>query len=229
MSDPSFESPINKLPGAVVLLCVAMIGVEAGLSFAEAGIIGGPGAIGWRLGLVRDFGFSGEIFDAMWDTGRWSVDHLLRFVTYPFIHLSFSHSIFAIVLTLALGKMVAEVMGQAVMLAVWLLSGVIGAFFYALLLNDPVWLAGAYPNAYGLIGAYSYVMWRTLGAAGEQQLRAFSLIAMLMGLQLIWSLFASIGNGWVADLAGFFGGFAMCFLLAPGEWRRIVARLRQRG
>ena len=226
--DSEFEPPINKLPVVVVILFLIMAGIEVVLTLGEAGLIGGPEAIGWRLGLVRDWGFSGNLYDAMIAQNYWTPEHLARFVTYPFIHLSFTHALIAIVLMLALGKMAAEVMGPLAMIALFVLSGIGGALAYALLLDDPVWLAGAYPAVYGLIGGYSFLLWRKLAATGGRQLEAFTLIAMLMGLQLVWSLFASVGNGWVAELAGFLCGFTLCFICAPGEWARIVQRLRQR-
>jgi len=230
MSDdpPPFEPPVNPLPVVVIILFLLVAGVELVLSAGEAGLVGGPSAIGWRLGLVRDWGFNGDLFDAMWAQGYFPPEHLARLITYPFIHLSFTHALIAVVLMLALGKMAAEVMGQLAMLALFVLSGIGGALVYALLLNDPVWLVGAYPPVYGLIGGYSFLMWRRLGASGGRQMEAFTLILMLMGLQLVWSLFASVGYGWVAELAGFFCGFALCFICAPGEWARILARLRQR-
>lgn len=227
-NEPEFESPFNKLPVVVVILFVIMAGIELTLTAGAAGFVGGPEAIGWRLGLVRDWGFSGDLFDAMLAQGYWAPEHLARLVTYPFIHLSFTHALVAIVLMLALGKLAAEVMGPLAMLALFVLSGVGGALAYALLLDDPVWLVGAYPPVYGLIGGYSFLMWRKLGAAGGQQMQAFSLIAMLMGLQLVWSLFTSVGYGWVAEFSGFICGFVLCFLCAPGEWARILQRLRQR-
>ncbi len=228
MKDPDLESPVNPLPPAVVLVFLAIAGVEAGLSLGEAGLIGGPGAVGWRLGLIRDHGFSGQIFDWMLANGRWPLQELARLVTYPFIHLGFTHALFGMVLLLALGKMVSEAMGQVAFLVIFFLSGVGGAALYALLLNDPVWLAGAYPNTYGLIGGYSFVMWRHLQGTGGQQARAFTLIALLMALQLIWGIFFEVGTLWVSELAGFFVGFGLCFLLAPGEWARIRAQLRRR-
>ncbi|MEH6646453.1 rhomboid family intramembrane serine protease [Sulfitobacter sp.] len=226
--DPEFEPPFNKLPVVVVILFLIMAGIEAVLTLGEAGLVGGPQAIGWRLALVRDWGFSGDIFDAMLAQGYWSWDNLARFVTYPFIHLSFTHALIAVVLMLALGKMAAEVMGQLAMLALFVVSGIVGALTYALVLDDPVWLVGGYPAIYGLIGGYSFLLWRKLAASGGQQVQAFTLIAMLMGLQLVWSLFATVGNGWVAELAGFVCGFGLSFLCAPGEWTRILGRLRQR-
>ncbi|APE44742.1 rhomboid family intramembrane serine protease [Sulfitobacter alexandrii] len=228
MSAPDFQPPVNPMPPVVILFFLAIAGIEAGLSLGEAGLIGGPGAVGWRLGLIRDYGFSGQIFDWMVANGRFPPSELVRLVSYPFVHLSFTHGIFAVVLLLALGKMVAEVMGQAAFAVIFVLSGVGGAIVYGLLLNDPMWLTGAYPNVYGLIGAYSFVLWRSLAGTGAQQARAFSLIGMLMGLQLIWGVFFEVGMLWVAELAGFFCGFALCFLLAPGEWARMRAGLRRR-
>ena len=228
MQDPDLEPPVNPLPPVVILTFLAIAGVEAGLSLGEAGLIGGPGAIGWRLGLIRDYGFSGDIFDWMLANGRWPLSEAMRVVTYPFINLGFTHGVFAMVLLLALGKMVAEVMGQLAFLVIFVVSGIGGAVVYALLLNDPVWLAGAYPNVYGLIGAYSFVMWRKLAGQGGEQYRAFSLIAILMGLQLFWGVFFEAGTLWVAELAGFFCGFGLSFLLAPGEWARVRAMLQRR-
>jgi membrane associated rhomboid family serine protease len=227
-SDPEFQSPFNAIPVVVIVLFLIMAGIELILTMGEAGLIGGPEAIGWRLGLVRDWGFAGGYFDAMWAQGQFPLEHMARFVTYPFIHLSFTHALIAIVLMLALGKMAAEVMGPLAMLALFVLSGVGGALAYAVLLDDPVWLVGAYPAVYGLIGGYSFLLWRRLAAKGGQQMQAFTLIAMLMGLQLIWSLFATVGYGWVAELAGFFCGFAISAVCAPGEWARILRKLRQR-
>ena len=54
------------------------------------------------------------------------------------------------------------------------------------------------------------------------------LIALLMGIQLIWGIFFEVGLQWIAELIGFFIGFGICFLLAPGEWARIVEGMRRR-
>lgn len=226
--EPDFEPPVNPLPPAVVVLFVAIAGIEGVLSLAEAGMIGGREAIGWRLGLIREYAFSGDIFDWMVANGQWPLEHVQRFVTYPFLNHGFTHALFAMVLLLALGKMVAETMGQITFLAIFFVSGIGGALVYALLLNDPYPLVGAYPSTYGLIGGYSFVMWRVLGAEGDPQVRAFSLIALLMGIQLLWGVFFNTGTQWVAELAGFFVGFGLSFLVAPGEWAKVRSRLRRR-
>ena len=228
MQDPTFEPPINPLPPVVILTFVAIAGVEAGLSLGEAGLIGGPGAVGWRLGLIRDYGFSSQLFDWMWLNGQWPMREVLRLFTYPFVHLGFTHALFAIVLLLALGKLVSEAMGQLTFVLLFMLSSAGGAALYALLLNDPAWLTGAYPGVYGLIGGYSYVMWVKLSGTGLQQYRAFSLIALLMGIQLIWGIFFEVGLTWVAELMGFIIGFLACFVLAPGAFARLREGMRRR-
>jgi membrane associated rhomboid family serine protease len=228
MTDPDFQPPVNPMPAAVTLVFLAIAGVEAGLSLAEAGIIGGPGAVGWRLAMIRDYGFSGDMFDWMIANWRFPLSELHRVVSYSFVHLGFTHAIFAVVLLLALGKMVAEAMGQIAFLTIFFASGIFGAVLYALVLNDPVWLVGAYPSVYGLIGAYSFVMWRKLSSLGEAQYRAFSLIAVLMGIQLLWGVFFEAGTQWLAELFGFFVGFGLCFILAPGEWTKLRDRVRHR-
>ncbi len=228
MQDPDFQPPVNPMPPSVLLLFLAIAETEAALSLGEAGIVGGPGAVGWRLALIRDYGFSGDIFDWMVSGGQYSFRQAARLVTYPFIHLGFSHSIFAVVLLLALGKMVAEAMGQIAFLAIFFGASIFGALVYGLLLNDPMWLSGAYPGVYGLIGGYSFVTWRKLAGRGAEQYRAFSLIAVLMGLQLVWGVFFETGMLWVAELAGFVAGFGLSYLFAPGEWARLRARLQRR-
>jgi membrane associated rhomboid family serine protease len=228
MSDPKFEAPVNPLPPAVVAVFLSVAGVEAVLSLGEAGLLGGPGAVGWRLGLIRDYGFSGDIFDWMVANGRYPPDQLLRLITYPFIHLGFSHALFGIVLLLALGKLVSEAMGQWAFTVMFFGSAFLGAGAYAVVLDDPTWLSGAYPGVYGLIGGYSFVLWRRLEGSGSGQYRAFSLIAVLMGLQLIWGMLFETGTLWLAELFGFFTGFGLSFVLAPGEWDKLRALVQRR-
>ncbi|MGJ8547118.1 MAG: rhomboid family intramembrane serine protease [Sulfitobacter sp.] len=228
MQDPDFQPPVNPLPPVVVILFLALAGVEAALSLAEAGLIGGRGGIGWRLSWVRDWGFSAGVFQQMWAIGSWPLDQVARIVSYSFIHWSFGSSVFGAVLLLALGKMVGETMGQIAVAVLFFASGITGALVYALLASPEGMLVGAYPNVYGLIGGYTFVMWRSLGAAGAAQLQAFSLIGFLMGLQLLWSLLFGAGDQWIAELAGFICGFGLSFVLVPGGWTHLVAQIRRR-
>lgn len=227
MHDHKEAPPVNPLPPVVVILFLAMALPEVAFGLGARGLVGGAEAVGWRLTSVQSYAFSGDIFDWMVTNGRWLPEHLLRFVTYSFVHTGFTSALFAAVLLLALGKLVGEVMGQLAVVVLFFGGAIFGALIYGLLLNDPNWLIGGFPAVYGLIGGYSFVMWQSLAARGEEQLRAFSLIAMLMGLQLIWGIFFDVGNGWVADLAGFVFGFGASAVLVPGGIARVISALRR--
>ena len=221
--------PINPLPPAVILLAGAIFGVEVLFMLAKSGLIGGTrGGEDWRIFAVQRFAFSGEIFDWMAETGRWPAEHLLRFVTYPFVHLSFTHMVFVAVFVLALGKMVGEVYSNLAVVVIFFGSAIAGALVYALLLDDPRPLIGGFPGAYGLIGGYTLILWVGYGAVGQNQYRAFTLIGFLLGIQLIFGLFFTVGNDWVAEVAGFATGFVLSALMVPGTLGRVIARLRQR-
>jgi membrane associated rhomboid family serine protease len=222
--DPD-ASPFNALPPVVVALSLLILGIELLFQAGERHLLGGPAAVGWRLAALQDWGVDGRIFDWMLENRRLLPGELLRLVAYPLIHYSFSHALFVIVFVLALGKAVGEIFHP---LAVFFGSAAAGALVWALVLDDPYTLAGGYPGVYGLIGAFSFMLWVNLGALGANRMRAFTLIGFLLGIQLLFRLLFGGSNDWLADLAGFGAGFLLSFVLAPGGWARVVARLRQR-
>lgn len=226
MNDDEFTPAVNPLPPAVVALVIVIMGIELAFTLGARGLVGDAGAVGWRLAAIQAYAFSGDIFDWMRQTGRWPPEHLLRFASYPFVHASFTHALFVSVFVLALGKLVAEVFGGLAMLAVFVISAAAGALVYGLVLNDPVPLLGGFPAAYGLIGAFTFLLWARLSLVGENQARAFVLIAVLMGFQLVLGLLFGGSRDWVADLTGFATGFAISFFLVPGGWTRIRDRIR---
>ncbi|MBR9650970.1 rhomboid family intramembrane serine protease [Thalassovita aquimarina] len=221
-------SPVNPLPPVVTALFLVIIGIEAVLQLGARGILGGADAVGWRLEAVQRYAFSGEIFDWMVANGRWPAEHVIRLLSYALIHVSFTQALFAGVMVLALGKMVGEVFSQLAVLAVFVLSAVTGALAYGLLVDSRVPLIGAFPGAYGLIGAFTYLLWLRLGQLGETQTRAFSLIGFLMGIQLVFGLLFGSQPDWVADIGGFVSGFTLSVFVIPGGWRRMRDRLRHR-
>jgi len=227
MSSPQSTSAVNPLPPAVVALVLFIIGIELAFTLGAYGLVGGPQAVGWRLDALNRYAFSPELFDGMMQTGRWSTDTLKRFVTYPFVSGSFTQAVFVCVFVLAMGKMVAEVFGSIQMLLIFVLSGIGGALIYALILRDGYPLIGGFPPVYGLIGAFTWLLWRKLSLVGENQSRAFSLIAVLMGIQLLFGLLFGGTPDWIADLGGFASGFGLSFFLAPGGWSRIMHRIRR--
>jgi len=222
------ESPVNPIPALIIVLCLIATGIELTFSAAEAGLIGGQRGIGWRVAAIQDYAFSPAVWDWMVTRSDYDLDLLKRFVTYPFFHGSFTSALFGIALLLALGKFVAEVFGEMQTFALFLLTTVLGALIFALLIDGQQPLYGMFPPVYGLIGAYTYVIWLRLGQTGQNQLAAFRLIGILLGLQLVFGLLFGGAPTWVAEIAAFVVGFGASTLLAPGGWAALVARLRQR-
>ena len=226
MSSPQEPGPINPLPPVVVALFLVIVGIEAAFWLGSKGMVGGPEAVGWRLGAIQKYAFSTDIFQWMMTNNRWPTEHLWRFVTYLFIHGNFTHTLFGAVLLLAMGKMVGEVFSQVATLVVFILSGGVGALGYALITGASMPLIGSYPGVYGLIGAFTFLMWVRLGVIGAPQARAFTLIGMLVAIQLVFGLLFGGTPSWVADVCGFIAGFLLSFLLVPGGWRRIRELIR---
>lgn len=226
--DPN-TSPFNALPPVVVALALAIMGVELVLWAAKSGLIGGTaGGQDWRIFALQRFAFSGPIVEWMIETGRYPAEHLVRFVSYPFVHGSFTQAVFACVFVLALGNMTAQVFPPLSVLVIFFGAAIVGALAYGLLLSEEAPLFGGFPAAYGLIGSYTFLLWVGLGARGENQYRAFTLIAFLLGIQLVFGLLFGSRNDWVADIAGFAAGFALSGVLAPGGWRRVLEVIRRR-
>lgn len=223
-----FESPFNAIPPVILLLVVAVVVIELTLSAGAAGLAGGPGGIGWRLTALNDYAFSPAVLDYVWTRGDTSPDLLKRFVTYAFVHGSFTDALFGAALLLALGKFVGDVFSPLATLAVFVLGTLAGALAFGLFVGGATPLFGVWPAVYGLIGAFTYVLWLRLGAAGQSQIAAFRLIGFLLALQLIFGLLFGSSPIWIAELAGFAVGFAASIVLAPGGWSALLVRLRQR-
>lgn len=221
-------SPFNALPPVVVALAVILAGVELILQAGASGLVGGAHGVGWRITALEDYAFSGLIWDQMYAKSYYPMEHMQRFVTYPFVHGNFTHAAFAVVIILAIGKAVGEVFSPLAFVAVFMVSSVVAALIYALVTNTQAPLFGAYPGAYGLIGAFTFLLWVNLAAVGANSMRAFSLIGFLMAFQLVFGLLFGGGYDWVADVAGFVVGFSMSFVVSPGGWSRVLAKTRQR-
>lgn len=213
--------PFNPMPPVVWVLFLILMGIEIVFTLGEQGITGGARSVGWRLGAISNYGFSGVAFDWMIKNGQTPFEYFIRCFSYMFLHGSFTAAIFSGVILLAMGKLVGEVMGQLAVIILFVFSGVFGVVIFGLL-TDQAWLIGAYPSVYGLIGAYTFLLWQRVAGQGMQQLTAFHLIGFLMGIQLIFGIFFVTGQDWVAELAGFVCGFALSVIVMPGG----IARLR---
>ncbi len=227
--DPAqIEPPINPLPWVVWVMVLPMIALEALFSAAEAGLVGGAQGIGWRVASLEQY----AVWPAYWRqqaaAGAFDFELLIRFVTYPFLHINPTHAVFAIVILLAMGKYVGDVFRPLSTALVYFASAAIGGVVYASIPSIDLPLMGAYPGDYGLIGAFTFLLWVRLAGTGANQFRAFSMIGFLLAVQLVFGLFFGGGPEWVADISAFVAGFFLSFIASPGGVQRAMDRIRQR-
>ncbi len=225
-SEPNQTSPVNPIPPVVVILFLIILLLEARFSLGARGMLGGPEAIGWRSQAQDTYGFSQRIMQWMFANGVYPRDQIARFISYGFVHHNFTHALFAAAMLLALGKFVGDVFSQWATLVLFLVSLAAGALTYGLLSNSNLLLIGAFPGVYGLIGGFTYLMWLKLGQMGAQQYRAFTLIGFLLGIQLIFGLLFGGNSEWLADIGGFVAGFLASFVLSPGGFAKLRAKMR---
>ena len=226
--DDRNASPINPLPPVVWLMLLVVVGVEAALQAGLRGWVGGPGAVGWRLELVQRIGFSGALWEWMVESRRFAPENLMRFVTYPAVHAGPLHAGFIAVLLVALGKAVGEVVRGWRLLVLVLVAAAAGAFVYGSVMADPVWLIGGYPVVFGLLGAFTFLLWTELAAQGANKLRAFALLGVLLAIRVVVGAWLGEAHDWIADLVACAVGFALAAVLTPGGWARVLERLRTR-
>ena len=219
-------APLNPVPWIIWALALPMLGIEVYLSATEA--LGIAGTTGLRQSLWLKMAFFPEALRAAWAEGYLPPRDALRLVSYPFVHGSLTHVVFVVVILLALGKFVGEVFRWGAVLAVFLAASVAGAVVSALVPFVTLAVFGGYAPVYGLIGAFTFVLWVGAKVTGANPARAFSMIGLLLGVQLIFGLAFGGGTDWVADLAGFAAGFAVSFAVNPAGWRKLVGWLRGR-
>lgn len=220
--------PLNPLPPVVLLLALPMIALELMFSLGDAGVIGGPAAVGWRTTAIEQYGLWPDFWRQQLAIGNFGADVLLRFVTFPFLNFTVSQALFGVVMVLALGKFVGEVFRWWALLVVFFGAAIVGGLVYVSIPDIRQPLFGAFPAVYGLIGAFTFLIWVRLAGTGVNQFRAFSMIGVLLGMQLVFGVLFGGGWEWVADLPGFAAGFLLSFVVSPGGFGRVRDRIRQR-
>ncbi len=233
MLDPDHNAaPFNAVPPLIVALVVVIGLIELAFQAGAAGLIGPKTAIGWRAEAQLGYGFAGLLVDRAWVTAAWDFEVLKRFASYSFIHIGAMHAVFACVMLLAIGKFVGERVSQGALILTLIAAALSGAAAYTLFTDTRVVLIGAYPMVYGLLGTFTFILFVSYEALGENRLKAFQLIGILLALRLVFSFMeGEVGLSWIAEIAA----FAVCFLLAiavvPGgkdRTRALLARMRAR-
>lgn len=227
-SGPIHTAPLNPLPWVVWLLALPIVAFEVAIALGQAELAGGAAAIGWRQMAFQRFAFVPDYLRAMWEAQTYPWAEVARIVTYPFVHGNFTHAAMVLVFILALGKMVGEIFRPLSVLAVFFGAAIVGAMVYTAVPVAQVPLYGGYPAVYGLVGAFTYILWARLGALRANRARAFTLIGFLLFIQLVFGLIFGSGWDWIAELAGFGTGFGLSFVVGPGGLQRALKQLRQR-
>lgn len=227
MNPGNDNSVINPLPPVVWLLAGPIIAGEILFGLGQTGLFGHV-SIGWRLDALQRFAFDPNVFRQMAALNIWPWKHIARVVTYPFVHGSLTHAAMVLVFLLALGKMVGEVFRGWAVAVVFFGSAIAGALVYAAVPFTNAALYGGYPATYGLIGAFTWLLWKKLGQVHANRSRAFVFIGFLMAIRLLFALLFGGTDDWIADFSGFAAGFLLSFLVAPGAWRRMLGQIRKR-
>ena len=231
------QSPLNPLPAVVWALVLPMIASEAVFGLAQLGFLGGGGqgaALAMRQIAIERTAFSPDLLLRMWQFGGVEAAQPWRLLSFPFLHWSFMHALFVMAFTLALGNLVASQFRAWAVIALFFGSAIGGAMVYTFakwmlpgVRFEP--LVGGYPAVYGLVGAFTFLLWIRLGQENANQMRAFTLIGMLLVFQLAFAiLFQSNSKSWIAEVAGFGTGFLLSFVVVPGGVARVLRQLRQR-
>ena len=166
MMDDHNAPPLNPLPPVVWALALPMIAMEVVLGLGSSGLAGGIEGAGWRLQAMERFAFAPDLMRVMVERGEYPWQHLLRLISYPLVHGNTTHAVFALVILLALGKMVGEVFRWWAVLVVFFGAAIAGAAAYMVAPWVHAPLIGAYPPVYGLIGSFTFLLWVNLAAVG---------------------------------------------------------------
>ena len=222
------HSPLNQLPWIVWALALPVIAMELVLGLADIGLVGGPFGSAWRIDALQRFAFSPDLMRAMWQMGQFPITEMIRPLSYFAVHSSLTNAIFAVVLLLALSKIVAEVFTPWAVATIFFGAGIGGAAIYTLVPTIHSPLYGAYPSVYGMIGAYTFLLWVNLAAVGARKSSAFSLIGMLLGIQLLFAIIFGGNMEWTAEISGFVIGFLLAFGFSPLRWHDLSKHIKRR-
>lgn len=208
--DPS-RQPFLRVPASVLWLIVLLIGLHA------ARVLLFPGSE--SDGLFETYGFVPARYTG-YNPGT-LVSRLLPFVTYLFLHGSWSHVLFNSVWLLAFGPAVARRFGPVLFLIFFLVCGVVAALTHLAVYRESIApVIGASGAISGLMAASFRMI--ALGPGDEPAALAPLFSARILGWTAIWAAinaFAGItgfgaGPGpaviaWGAHMGGYAAGLVL--------------------
>ena len=190
---PDLRRRVRRAPATFTLILVTTLVFalqEASLAF---------------LGLDYPAGLGAKVNAAILDGQAW------RLITPVFLHAGLWHLFINMYSLYALGPAVEHLLGWRRMLAVYLLSGVVGVeLSFALSPAASLGASGAIFGLLGALGAFLFLHRTTLGRSAEIHLRQIVFVALInLGLGLMPGI-----DNW-AHLGGLAGGVALAFLAGP--------------
>ena len=199
-------------------------GLEVAFTIGESGWIGGPGAGGWRIYAIQDFGLWVPLLDLSGNpTGLFSAE-AVRLLSYSLIHASFTGTLFSVVLILAIGNILGRMVAWHHILLIFFTSSLVGAIGYSLFLSSGL-LVGSSPAVFGMMGAFCLLIWTTPEVPERMRQLAGLMPLVLIGIQLMFWIAIGGPSYWLADISGFAGGILALALFFPGGGKRLAILL----
>lgn len=141
------------------------------------------------------------------------------FFTYGFLHGGILHLVMNGAIFLALGGVLANILGPGRFLILFFVSSAAGALVWGLLFNGnpAAHLVGASGALFGFIAALKRWEWRWIVVTGASSRRFWGTILALVLLNLFLAFAGMDGAmvAWEAHLGGFIGGWLIAPFLAP--------------
>ncbi|GAB4273760.1 MAG: rhomboid family intramembrane serine protease [Pararhodobacter sp.] len=148
--------------------------------------------------------------------------HLTMFVTHAFLHGSFLHMLFNMLMLLHLGREAVLRLGQRGFLLVYLICAIAGGAAFGLLAPSDAPMVGASGAVFGLFGTAVYWDFQRRIQVGASLRPVFNTVIGLVIMNLVLFVLAGGMLAWQAHLGGFLAGLVLARVVTPTlshRWR----------
>ena len=211
------EPVFGKVNSTVVAIAAIVGGLELLFLAGEQGWLGGAADIASRRYAIIDYAFWAQNFKAMLAAGNLDSGVLVTLVSYPLIHLSFTHALFSVAFILAVGNSISRILGPAGLLLNFFVPGIAGALVYGFVGDSQFPLAGATPAVFGYVGALGAMIVLSFDrTVSGGNLKFLTIPVFLLAIPTLFNIFLGDTEIWKADIAGFAVGFISTAIIIPG-------------